>query len=125
MPIKFSMGMKAPKKSKPGSGDIATDCAEELGEVEKGFRARAATESKRKEHVTDSEFWVCLCFQTREQVEEFLRASKLAKPTEKYIDGRKVAKALNIALPADPAWPTAKTNSKLADMAMELDDYET
>jgi len=122
------MGMKGKKTSKTkksGSGDIELDCAEELTEVQQGFRSRTKAETDRKNHVTDSAFWVCLCFQTRDQVEEFLRASKLAKPGEKYIDGRKVAAALGVAIPADPVWPSAKkTNKKLAEMAMAMDIEE-
>ena len=39
----------------------------------------------------DSEYWVCFCFQTRAQKEEFLHAAKLIALGDKYIDGQKAA----------------------------------
>ena len=80
----------------------------ELNEVQKGFIARAKAEEARRVLTTDSEYWVCLCFQTRAQVEAFLRESGWGKPEAKYVDGRKVAAELEIALPPDPVYPRSR-----------------
>lgn len=70
----------------------------EMSEVLKAFRARAKNESARFEQATDSEYWVALCFQTRDQKEEFLRKINVAALGDKYLDGLIVAEALGIAI---------------------------
>lgn len=97
------------------TGDIEVDTRADLDALSEGFRARARAEAKRFELATDSEYWCCLCFQTREQKEAFLGALNLLLHGDKYIDGRVVAKQLGITLPAadvpyntsakvDPTW---------------------
>lgn len=64
--------------------------------------------------MTDSEYWCCLCFQTREQKERFLEAMKWMQYGDKYIDGYDIAKHQGIELPesdapnklakSDPKW---------------------
>lgn len=83
------------------TGKMETDAKAELDEVAKGFRERRDQEAKRRKKATDSEYWVCLCFQTREQVEAFLEATRWAGSDAKYIDGQQVAKKLGVKLPAD------------------------
>lgn len=96
--LDLDLGRKPDTAPKPSSGSIEQDCAEELKEMENAFKDRAQAEERRKIKSTDSEYWVCLCFQTREEVEEFIRKTGWAKPDQKYIDGRKAAKAMNITL---------------------------
>ena len=81
--------------------------------VDSAFRKRAKGEQKRFENATDSEFWVAICFQTREQKEEWLRKSCLADLGDKYLDGHDVAAVMGIDLTEpDPAWPTLRGPSK-------------
>lgn len=95
--------------------DAEQSALNDLNELQSGFRKRALDEAKRFRLATDSEYWCCVCFQTREQKEAFLKALDLLKYHDKYIDGQLLAKQLNIALPAaevpynvsdkvDPAW---------------------
>lgn len=102
------------------TGDAEADSAADLTAVQAGFRARAQDESGRKALVTDSEFWACLCFQTRAQKDAFLRALKLLELGDKYIDGEAAAKVLGIELPAErpPYHDTSKVDRVWSDLAM-------
>lgn len=102
------------------TGDAETDSANDLTEVQAGFRKRAADEANRFALATDSEYWACICFQTREQKEHFLAALDILKFTDqstggRYLDGQEVAKQLGVTLPSanvpyktsakvDPTW---------------------
>lgn len=82
------------------SGDPEADSAADLDAVQQGFRNRAKAESDRFALATDSEYWACLCFQTREQKEAFLAALKILEFGDKYLDGQLVAERLGVKLPA-------------------------
>lgn len=62
------------------------------------FKARAKAEEYRRTTVTDSEYWVALCFETREQKEEFLRKLNLLDEGDKYIDGLRAAEAMGLTI---------------------------
>jgi hypothetical protein len=81
------------------SGDDEQDAARELDAVAKAFRERAKREQERFQRATDSEFWFCVCFKTREQKERFLAALELLAQGDKYIDGEQLARRLKIELP--------------------------
>jgi len=59
------------------TGSVEADSKAEVSAVLQGFKDRAKAEQKRFDLATDSEYWVALCFQSREQKEEFLRAVKM------------------------------------------------
>lgn len=80
--------------------DPVENTTEELDAIQDGFRKRAADEGKRFFLATDSEYFACLCFQTREQKETFLTKLNLLQYGDKYLDGQLVAKALGVDLPA-------------------------
>lgn len=102
------------------SGDLEQDCAVEVSALKAGFIARAKSERLRKEKATDSEYWVCLCFQSRDQVEEFLRKTKWGRSSDKYLDGQKVAKKIGVELsPEQSGFGSVRIDSKLASLAME------
>jgi hypothetical protein len=88
--------------------DPEQESKRELNELQSGFIARAKAEEARRTLVTDSEFWVCLCFQTREQVEAFMRETGWGAETDKYVDGRRVARELEVSLPPDPQYPKSR-----------------
>lgn len=68
------------------------------------FKARAKAEQDRRGTVTDSEFWVALCFETREQKEEFLRRIGAETEGDKYVDGLVVAQKMGVTLES-PRFP--------------------
>lgn len=94
----------------------------ETSAVLEAFKARAKAEQERFALATDSEYWVAVCFQTREQKEHFLAATKLLKSGDKYIDGALVAKVLGVELPPAqvPYNVSAKVDAKLAALVKDL-----
>lgn len=82
------------------TGDAEVDSLADLTELQAGFRKRAKDEGRRFEQATDTEYWACLCFQTREQKEVFLKALNLLAIGDKYLDGQEVAKVLGVELPS-------------------------
>lgn len=90
------------------TGNAEADSAADLDELQAGFRKRAKDEGKRFEQATDTEYWACLCFQTREQKEAFLKALNLLAIGDKYLDGQEVARVLGVELPcADVPYNTS------------------
>ena len=81
------------------TGNPEVDSKLELDEVKKGFRDRAKNESNRFALATDTEYWACICFQTREQKDAFLKALQLFELGDKYLDGQEVAEVLGVKLP--------------------------
>lgn len=73
--------------------NVEAECLEEMGEVEKGFRERMKAENDRFRDMCDTEYWVCLCFKSRAQKEEFLQSVGMDADL-KYIDGREMARAV-------------------------------
>ena len=83
--------------------------AEEVGAVLKGFRDRAKQDDRRVMDAVDSEYWIAVCFQTREQKDEFLEKAGWAELGDKYLDGMAVAKAMKLKLQSRiPAMPRFK-----------------
>lgn len=76
------------------TGDLETDAAEELTAAQAAFRDRAKTYKKQRLMVEDSEFWVAVCFRTRDDKEAFLRDHNLLHLGDKYLNGYLVADAL-------------------------------
>lgn len=118
------VSFEAPSSADPLSnveytGDPEEDSKRELSAMEAGFIERAKNEEKRRIKATDSEYWVCLCFQSREQVEEFLRNSGWGRTSDKYLDGQKVAAKAGIALTPDTAgFGRTHVDRKLSEMAL-------
>ncbi len=81
------------------SGNPEEDSAADLDALQQGFRSRSKAENDRFALATDSEYWACLCFQTREQKDRFLSALKILEFGDKYLDGRLVAERIGIELP--------------------------
>lgn len=83
------------------TSDLETDAHEELNAVQQGFRDRAKREADRFRLATDSEYWFCVCFKTREDKEAFLHAAKLIAIGDKYLDGYQVARLIGMDLDLD------------------------
>lgn len=94
----------------------------ETSAVLQAFIARSKAEQARFLLATDSEYWVGLCFQTREQKEHFLHEAKLLQAGDKYIDGALLAKRLGIELPpaSVPYNVSAKVDAKYAALVRDL-----
>lgn len=93
-------GVKDPLKDVEYTDDLAQDCAAEMTALQEGFADRANKERARKRRATDSEFWLAVCFESREEKEAFLKAAKISKKLmgDKYLDGRKMAQVLGIEM---------------------------
>lgn len=97
---------------------VARMAAEEVSELLEGFRARERTERRRFEDATDSEYWIALCFQTREQKEEFLRKMGWSDLGDKYLDGMACAERSGVELTSRiPPMPRASVDRQFADLA--------
>jgi hypothetical protein len=95
---------------------------QETSAVLLAFIARSKAEQARFLLATDSEYWVGLCFQTREQKEHFLREAKLLQHGDKYIDGALLAKRMGITLPPAqvPYNISAKVDAKYAALVRDI-----
>ncbi|WP_181771273.1 hypothetical protein [Amycolatopsis pittospori] len=83
------------------TGDVPEDSRRELTALQQGFRDRAKREAERFRLATDSEYWIAVCFKTREDKEKFLRNAKLLPIGDKYMDGYAVAKVLGVPMEDD------------------------
>lgn len=96
---------------------VETGSEEELSELLKGFKSRADREDTRMIDATDSEYWICICFQTREQKEEFLDLLHLLDIGDKYLDGMQVAKRLGLSLKSRiPDMPRLRIDTELESL---------
>lgn len=75
---------------------------------------------------TDSEYWVCVVFQNREQREEFARKSKLLGKDDHYLDGMKLAKALNIQLETEirPFPPYRSCGQEIYKLSFDYEEFK-
>lgn len=110
-------------------GEIPTEAMaeEELGEVLSGFKKRANQENDRFRYAVDSEFWFAVCFQTRDQKEEFLRAIGFDMNLEgdKYLDGMALARALGIKLTSPiPRVPEFRVDPKAVGLSLPIEEDE-
>ena len=84
------------------------------------LRERDKAEASRYVQATDSEYWLCLCFETRAQKEEFLSRLRLEGLGDKHLNGIVVAKRLGVTLKSKAApWGQTRTTSRLTDLAVE------
>ncbi len=90
------------------TGNAEADAATEMSEA-----LRAIIDQKRGMRevyrtTTDPEFWFAVCFQSREQKDEFLRLVGWDAFGDKYIDGLRVAEALDIPIEPISVAPLGK-----------------
>jgi hypothetical protein len=87
--------------SQPLDGEEPEETAARvLGAVEAAFKDRASAETKRMADAVDSNFWLCVAFDTRSQKDEFLEAIKAIpeRDGDKYVYGPAFAKLCGIDL---------------------------
>jgi len=113
-------------REKPGATpdvDIREQTEAELEALRSDFQKRAHAEQDRFTDATDSEYWVAVCFHTRQQKEEFLAGMKLDDLGDKYIDGVEAARRLKILLtPVGEVRRTRAPGRKLTELALPADD---
>jgi hypothetical protein len=107
----------------PYPGDVEAEAVAEMSDLLAGFKGRARQEDQRVERAVDSEYWFCLCFQTRQMKEEFLDKLHLKSLGDKYLDGMEVAKVLGIKLESPvPPMPKTRGADDLAALSLETDE---
>lgn len=105
---------------------VEADSVEEVSDLLKGFRARAKRENDRMAQANDYEHWVCLCFATTAQREEFLvkLMPNVAEEVRdaKHLNGMWVAEELGITLesPVPEIQKVRAFDREYIDMAMDL-----
>ena len=62
------------------------------------FRDLAKREAERFRLATDSEYWIAVCFKSRQDKETFLRNAGLLAIGDKYMDGYAVARVLGVPM---------------------------
>jgi hypothetical protein len=98
--------------------DLEAKVERTLTEAEASFHERRKAEEQRMEAATDTEYWVAVCFQTREQRDAFVAGLGLPDTEEKYADGVALAAKVGITLPPGPTWQTrTKSAAKFAALA--------
>lgn len=94
-----------------------------LTEGQMYFREQRQNERANFQLNTDSEYWCCLVFETREQKDAFLRHFQAARVAggDKYLNGVAMAKALGVDIGGPTVFPRIKPPTrKLVGLAMGL-----
>ena len=100
--INFDLdGMQDPLADVPITGDLEQDSQAEISAMLKAFKGRQRVEAVDKRKILDSEYWCCLCFQSRAQKEVFLRAVDWLEHGDKYLDGMWVARKMGVNIPEE------------------------
>ena len=108
---------KSPLDDMEYTGDPERDSYKEaelsLEALQNKERKKALREKIKS--TTDSGYWCCLCFESREQKEAFLEGLGISDLGDMYIDGLEAARRLKVDLPpANMEYrPTAKPNKRL------------
>ena len=81
------------------TGDPETDAQAEVDAYRSAlYRAEQERLDQYRTEINDPEYFLCICFQTRAQKEEFLGKLALLDLGDKYLDGLKVAQRLGIEI---------------------------
>lgn len=72
---------------------------QELKAIQSAFKRRVQNEKDNILRRFDTEYWIGVCFEDRDQKEAFLKALDLLDAGDKYVDGRALAHRLGIELP--------------------------
>lgn len=80
--------------------DLETVATEEVSIALQAILEERRQKRDRYRLMADTEYWLCLCFQSRAQKEEFLRAVGWFEHGDKYMDGLFCAQTLGIDIEA-------------------------
>ena len=81
------------------TGNVEQDAAQELTDVQAGFRERMKQEQERFLTATDSSYYFSVVFESGEQASAFLQAVGLDGDGDLFIDGRELADVFGVELP--------------------------
>lgn len=98
-----SVGIGLASSGVRGRVKAAEKAEEAIKELPSAFSELAKEEQRRFVEATDSEYWFCVCFSTREEKDEFLRKSGLWDYGDKYLDGAVVAEKMGVKINAPRA----------------------
>ena len=79
-------------------GDLQEDADAGMSEALRQIIERKKATQERFRVATDPEFFFCVCFQSRDQKDEFLRLAKWADLGDKYINGLEVARRMAVPI---------------------------
>jgi len=110
----------------PAIEEMENEVNTEFSKALTGFKERAKREDQRFTDATDSEYWIAIVFQNREQKEEFIKkiGFDIERDNDKYMDGIEVAEKLNIKLETPvPQLPHYRAfDREYIDMAFDVED---
>jgi len=87
------------------TGDLQEDADSTMSEALRQIIERKKATQERFRVATDPEFFICVCFQSREQKNEFLRLAGWDDLGDKYINGLDVARRLGVGIQIVPIAP--------------------
>jgi hypothetical protein len=87
------------------TGDLQEDADATMSEVLRAIIERKKATQERFRVATDPEFFLVVCFQSREQKEDFLSQAKWDDLGHKYINGLDVARKMGLDVPVIPIEP--------------------
>ncbi len=77
-------------------GDLQGNVDAEISAVLQNILAERAHKRDEFRLLADSEYWLCICFQSYEQKMEFLRQARWDHLGDKYVNGLEVARLLGL-----------------------------
>jgi len=81
----------------PGD-DVEADATAEVSEVLRTIIEERRARRDQYRLMVDTEYWVCLCFQSRQQKDEFLEAVGWVDLGDKYLNGLEVAGRMGVTI---------------------------
>lgn len=100
------------------TGDIQEDADASMSEALRQIIDRKKATQEKFRTATDSEFFFCVCFQSREQKDEFLKAVRWDDLGDKYLNGLEIARRLAVpvtVIPIEPLKIRGKVNKFAPD----------
>lgn len=91
-----------PLDSLEDTGDIEANVDAELAVALDELLANKKGKNDAYRVANDDEFWFAVCFQSQEQKDEFLALAGWQSLGDKYLDGLRLAKMLNLAVEPIP-----------------------
>ena len=99
----------------PADAPIEAKVAQELTEMQQGFRDRKAAEDARYKTATDLDYYTVIAFESGTQCDAFLAYFGIGRADGSlFVDGRKLADKLGIELPKADLRPLKKIDPRLA-----------
>ncbi len=110
-PLRVPLGMMAPDfdtlfesdndaglEDLPDLGDPEENATREVDIVLDELLAQRRQQKERWRITNDDEFWVAVCFQSRQQKEDFLRLAGWEQFGDKYLDGLRLAAHIGVSI---------------------------